>query len=66
MSLRGEHPCGPYPLPVYPDVQEQIGIGPWEMRQDTESNSATKFVTMTVPMKVKVLDIYIILTYLIF
>lgn len=69
ISLRGEHPFGPYPLPVYPDVQEQNAMGPWEMRQDTEGNSV--YVTMTIPMFVNVLDIlkqnlYIILTYLIF
>lgn len=69
ISLKGEHPFGPYPLPVYPDVQEQNAIGPWEMRQDIESNSV--LVTTTIPMKVKVLyilkqSLYLILTYLIF
>ena len=70
ISLRGEQPFGPYPLPVYPDVQEQNGIGPWEMGQDTESNSV--LVTMTIStITVKVFDslkkrLYIILTSLIF
>lgn len=67
ISLRGEHPFGPYPLPVYPDLQEQNAMGPWEIRQDTECNS----VTMIIPISVNVLDILkqslnIILTYFIF
>lgn len=63
ISLRGEHPFGPYPLPVKPDVQEQNAMGPWEIRHNS--------VTMTTPMSVNVLDILkenlnIIPTYLIF